>query len=187
MRTARCPLPMHSGNYLSGGCASSSIRCRSPVIAHPDQHELSRQRLLRDRAQVQFEQQMHSDLPHKTLLRGYVQLNYGTDGTRAEHHPVRTRSHTLAPSSWRRKIAPFASSSSTSCRSPARRMHSARTATCSSLSTRRSWVQAWDRWNHVLPEPQRHPPAWRQHPWISDGTPHQWTTPAGEAPPIPRA
>ena len=35
-------------------------------------------------------------------------------------------------------------------------------------------------------EPRDAPPARRHHPWICDGTPHQWITPAGETTSYPQ-
>ena len=70
---------------------------------------------------------MHSDLP-ATTLRGYVQVNKGTDASGAQHPRAGPDPATSARSSSRTRTARCASSSPTSCR-PARR------ATCSSRST----------------------------------------------------
>ena len=107
-------------------------------------------------------------------LRGYVQVNKEPTRT-ATTRSTRTPSTTSARSSSPTRTVRCASSSPTSCR-PARR------ATCSSRSTRASWA------------PARVPIAGKKYtqnratlhlhggltPWISDGTPHQWITPAAE-------
>ena len=88
----------------------------------------------------QYTEKMHSDLP-PTKLRGYVQVNNGTDsacGHTTREHRRRRRSIIWDRRSWRRRTGRSASSSPTTC-------PPARAATCSCRWTPPAWARAWGR------------------------------------------
>jgi FtsP/CotA-like multicopper oxidase with cupredoxin domain len=179
---ATSPLPITdsvTGAYVSGGLRKFvDILPGIPVghadsITYPgsDYYEI---------ALVQFEQQMHSDLPHKTLLRGYVQLNNGTDANghntitpsavqylgpiivAQKNRPVRIKFTNRLPLTGTRDglgqdgnlFLPVDTSVMGSGMGPSGSMY----------AQNRSGIHLHGG----------------NTPWISDGTPHQWTTPAGE-------
>ncbi len=121
-------------------------------------------------ALVEYAQQLHADLP-ATQLRGYVQIPSGSNGCAAA---APFSPQYLGPVILAQKTGPCGSSLPTAC-------PRALAATSSS------------RWIPPIWEPESAPmvTTYTQNratlhlhggntPWISDGTPHQWTVPVGE-------
>ncbi len=130
----------------------------------------------------QYSEKMHTDLP-PTTLRGYVQLNNGTD--------PKTGLNTVAPA-------------------PIQYLGPLIVGPEGPAGARQVHQRAADRHRRQPLHPgghdghgRRHGPARRDRryytqnravihlhggatPWISDGTPHQWTTPAGEQTSYPK-
>jgi FtsP/CotA-like multicopper oxidase with cupredoxin domain len=184
---ANSPLPITSApataggypTYVSGGLRKfidplPSIPVAAPdITTYPgsDYYEISL---------VEYSQQMHSDLPNKTLLRGYVQTNYGTDanGNKTiapasvqylgpiivahKDRPVRVKFTNKLPLTG----APDAFGQDGNLFIPVDTtvMGSGMAPDGTSFSQNRSGIHLHGG----------------NTPWISDGTPHQWTTPAGE-------
>ncbi|BBA69893.1 choice-of-anchor D domain-containing protein [Geobacter sulfurreducens] len=149
----------------------------------------------------QYSEQMHSDLP-PTTLRGYVQVNNGTDTTSCTDpslnlaNPCTTANNTVAPSPGPRHLGPII---------VAQKDRPVRVKFINKLPTGAGG-------NLFIPVDQTvmgsgpfqidYDPVTKQAtalksgtftqnraelhlhggrtPWISDGTPHQWITPAGE-------
>ncbi len=188
---ATSPLPVTTpvvgtyGTYVSGGLRKfidplPSIPVAVPdTISYPgsDYYEISL---------VEYQQQMHSDLPNKTLLRGYVQTNNGTDAT---------GQNTIAPAPVQ-YLGPLI---------VAQKGRPVRVKFTNKLPLTGSPDSFGQDGNLFIPvdttimgagmAPDR--TMYSQNrggihlhggntPWISDGTPHQWTTPAGESTSYPK-
>lgn len=119
---------------------------------------------------VQYLQRMHSDLPHRTTLRGFVQLNTGANAVdpvgaahylgpmiiARKHRPVRIKFSNLLPTGGSGNLfLPV-------------------DTTVMGAGVGPDMVSLYPQNRVVL---HLHGGA---TPWISDGTPHQWITPAGE-------
>jgi FtsP/CotA-like multicopper oxidase with cupredoxin domain len=190
---ANSPLPVTTPSavlggyptYVSGGLRKfidplPSIPVAVPdTVTHPgsDYYEISL---------VEYTQKMHSDLPNPTLLRGYVQTNNGTDATgqntvapapvqylgplivATKGRPVRVKFTnklplTGSPDQFGQDGNLFIPMDSTV-------MGSGMAPDGSMYSQNRSGIHLHGG----------------NTPWISDGTPHQWTTPAGEPTSYPK-
>ena len=120
---------------------------------------------------VEYSRKMHSDL-NPTKLRGYVQVNADGSTSRLTRHITSDRLSSPP------RIVRSASSSSTASR-PA-------TAAISSSRLTKSVMGAGDgpipgeKYTQNRADIHLHG---GRTPWISDGTPHQWITPAGETTP----
>ena len=160
-------------------------------------------------AVVQYQEKMHSDLP-PTKLRGYVQLetavvtgsHYALPGGKLGVD----KPHFLGPTIVAQKdrpvritfynLLPTGAAATCSCRSTRPSWARARaTWTCRTTRCRRPAATSWTTVRNPMctrvPEGCEHDcftdnrATLHLHggntPWISDGTPHQWITPAGES------
>ena len=128
---------------------------------------------------IEYSQQMHSDLPNKTLLRGYVQTNNGMDENGAnvvapapvqylgplivaqKNRPVRIKFTNNLPVGQGGDLSiPVDTSVMGSGMGPGG----------GTYTQNRSGIHLHGG----------------NTPWISDGTPHQWTVPANENTPYPK-
>ena len=172
---ANSPLPVTdpATGAISGGLrkfvdALPNIPVAAPdTVTYPgsDYYEISL---------VEYAQQMHSDLANATKLRGYVQTNYGTDATGA---------NTVAPAAVQ-YLGPII---------VARKNVPVRVKFTNNLPTGVGGdlflpVDTTVMGAGMAPDGTMYTEnrgGIHLHggntPWISDGTPHQWTTPAGES------
>ncbi len=185
---ANSPLPVTdpiTGAYVSGGLRKFIDPLPlipfavADTITYPgsDYYEISL---------VEYTQQMHSDLPNKTLLRGYVQTNNGTD-LNGQNTIVPAPVQYLGPLIVATKNRPV------------------RVKFTNKLPLTGSPDQFGQDGNLFIPMDSTvmgagmapDGSAYPQNrggihlhggntPWISDGTPHQWTTPAGESTSYPK-
>jgi len=130
---------------------------------------------------IEYQQQMHSDLPNKTLLRGYVQTNSGTDANGANtiapapvqylgplivaqrDRPVRVKFTNALPLTGTKDT--FGQDGNLFIPVDTTVMGAGMAPDMSMYSQNRGGIHLHGG----------------NTPWISDGTPHQWTTPAGES------
>jgi len=148
---------------------------------------------------VEYSQKMHSDLPKKTRLRGYRDLNLGFTNMSTQYLgplilakkgvPVRVKMKNLLPTGAQGKLfipvdtslmgagpGPYADVAGTTvCTQPIQRLPNdpAPAGTLENCPTNVPYSQ--NRATFHLHG--------GNSPWISDGTPHQWTVPAGEVTP----
>lgn len=125
---------------------------------------------------VQYEEQMHSDLPKKARLRGYVQLN--TDSH--SHHPSQA-AHYLGPMIIAHKERPVRVKMSNLL--PTGPDGNLFLPVDTSVMGAGVGPDMINMYTQNRAELHLHGGA---TPWISDGTPHQWVVPAGENTPYVR-
>jgi len=128
---------------------------------------------------VQYTEQMHSDLP-PTTLRGYVQLNYGTDPGTNQNTVAPTPVHYLGPLIVAQKdrpvrinltnLLPTGGGGDLFIPVDTTVMGAGMGADGSMYTQNRATIHLHGG----------------RSPWISDGTVHQWTTPAGEVTSYPK-
>jgi FtsP/CotA-like multicopper oxidase with cupredoxin domain len=190
---ANSPLPITSApataggypTYVSGGLRKFVDPLPSIPVAVPDTvtypgsdyYEISL---------IEYSQQMHSDLPNKTLLRGYVQTSYGTDANgqntiapapvqylgpiiiAQKDRPVRVKFSNKLPLTGTPDA--FGQDGNLFIPVDTTVMGSGMAPDGTNYAQNRSGIHLHGG----------------NTPWISDGTPHQWTTPAGETTNYPR-
>lgn len=132
---------------------------------------------------VQYAEQMHTDLP-ATTLRGYVQTNNGTDGL-GNNTVVPDPVHYLGPLIQARKDRPvrikFTNALPTGA---AGDLFLPVDTTIMGAGMGPLGMDAMPM-DYTQNRATLHLHGGRT-PWISDGTPHQWITPAGETTPYPK-
>ena len=137
-------------------------------------HHVSRVRLLRDRADQYTAEDAHG--PAATELQGYVQLNNGTDANGNNTIVPPSRPYYLGPMIVAQRDRPvrvkFTNMLPTG--SGGNLFLPVDTTIMGAGMGPKGGAELYTQ-NRAYP-----PPARRRHAWISDGTPHQWTTPAGE-------
>ena len=179
------PLPGAYSTYVSGGLRKFIDPLPAISIAVPDTstymgsdyYEISL---------VEYSQQMHSDLPNKTLLRGYVQTNNGT---------AANGQNTIAPAPVQ-YLGPFIVATKDR---PVRVKFTNRLPLIGSKDTFGQDGNLFLPMDNTVMGAGTAPDMsmYSQNrsgihlhggntPWISDGTPHQWTTPAGESTSYPK-
>ena len=179
---ANSPLPVTdpvTGAYVSGGLR----KFVDPVIGIPigvpdtvtypgsDYYEISL---------VEYTQQMHSDLPNPTRLRGYVQTNNGTDAN-GNNTIAPAPVQYLGPIIFAQKDVPVRIKFTNRLPTGADGnlfIPVDTTVMGSGIGPDRSTMYTQNRSGIHLHGGNT--------PWISDGTPHQWTTPAGESTNYPK-
>ncbi len=123
---------------------------------------------------VQYREKMHSDLP-PTTLRGYVQLNYGTDAQGVNSLPP-APVHYLGPTILAQQDRPV--------RIKFTNLLPTGSGGDLFLPVDTTVMGAGMGPNGGMEMYPQNRATLHLHggrtPWISDGTPHQWTTPAGE-------
>jgi FtsP/CotA-like multicopper oxidase with cupredoxin domain len=129
----------------------------------------------------QFAEKMHSDMP-ATTLRGYVQVNHGTDGTghnTLEPDPI----HYLGPFIVARKDRPVRIKFTNKL--PIGEAGDLFIPVDTSVMGAGKGADETTDALHTQNRGTLHLHGGIS-PWISDGTPHQWITPAGENTPYPK-
>jgi len=127
----------------------------------------------------QFTEKMHSDLP-ATTLRGYVQTNMGTDGT--GHNTLAPDPiHYLGPFIVARKDRPVRIKFTNEL--PIGEAGDLFIPVDKSVMGAGMGPNGVDMYTENRGTLHLHGGI---TPWISDGTPHQWITPAGESTPYPK-
>ncbi len=127
----------------------------------------------------QFEEKLHSDLP-PTTLRGYVQVNKGTDGAgnnTVEPDPI----HYLGPFIVARKDRPVRIKFTNKL--PTGEAGDLFIPVDESVMGAGEGPIPGEKYTQNRATLHLHGGI---SPWISDGTPHQWITPAGEDTPYPK-
>jgi len=179
---ANSPLPITdpvTGAYISGGLRKFIDPMPSLPVAVPDTitypgsdyYEISL---------VEYTQQMHSDLPNPTRLRGYVQTNFGTD-TNGHNTIAPAPVQYLGPIIAARKDVPVRIKFTNRLPTGAGGnlfIPVDTTVMGSGLGPDGTTMYSQNRSGIHLHGGNT--------PWISDGTPHQWTTPAGESTNYPK-
>ncbi|HEY3307022.1 MAG TPA: chitobiase/beta-hexosaminidase C-terminal domain-containing protein [Desulfuromonadaceae bacterium] len=145
---------------------------------------------------VQYGEKMHSDLPKKTLLRGYKDLNPAFSNISAHYlgpliiakrdRPVRLKMRNLLPTGTAGNLfIPTDTSLMGAGMGPLKSNGLGGWITCS--STRPDPNNPTQNISENCPENvsyTQNRATFHLHggnsPWISDGTPHQWTAPVGE-------
>jgi len=158
------------GQYLSVG--------KPDTVTYPgsDYYEIS----LR-----QYSEQMHSDLP-PTTLRGYVQTNLGTDAqgnNTLEPDPIHYLGPTIIATKDRPVRIKFTNELGTGAEGDLF-IPVDTTVMGAGMGPLMHNVPEGQPMNYTENRATLHLHGGR-NPWISDGTPHQWITPAGENTPYP--
>lgn len=191
---ATSPLPVTSApamtggypTYVSGGLRKFIDPLPAIPVAVPDTKTYPNTDYY-EISLVEYQQQMHSDLPNKTLLRGYVQTNNGTDPATGantlapapvqymgpiiiahKNRPVRVKFTNKLPLTGTADA--FGQDGNLFIPVDITVMGSGMAPDGSMYSQNRSGIHLHGG----------------NTPWISDGTPHQWTTPAGEGTSYPK-
>ena len=178
---ANSPLPVTdlvTGAYISGGMRKFIDPLPNIPVAHPDT-KTYRGSDYYEISEVEYTQQMHSDLPNPTRLRGYVQTNSGTDGS---------GNNTIAPAAVQYDGPLIIAQKNRPVR--VKFTNHLPTGAGGDLfipvdTTVMGSGMGPDGTPYLQNRGSIHLHGGAT-PWISDGTPHQWTTPVGASTNYPK-